>query len=60
MDAPATLRTELRAKEIQVIKALMGAGELPVQDIADRFGVSRSTLYRNATAPELPKHNRAS
>ena len=33
----------------------MHAGELPVQDIADRFGVSRSTLYRNAAGPESPK-----
>jgi hypothetical protein len=33
----------------------MHAGELPVQDIADRFGVSRSTLYRNAARPESPK-----
>ena len=41
------LRPELD-KDIQVIKALMHAGELPVQDIADRFGVARSTLYRNA------------
>jgi hypothetical protein len=39
---------KLRTKDIQAIKALMTAGELPVQDIADRFGVSRSTLYRNA------------
>jgi hypothetical protein len=30
-------------------------GELPVQDIADRFGVARATLYRNAAMPELPK-----
>jgi hypothetical protein len=33
----------------------MNAGELPVKDIADRFGVSRSMLYRNAARPELPK-----
>jgi hypothetical protein len=33
----------------------MHAGELPVQDIADRFGVARSTLYRNAARPESPK-----
>ena len=46
---------KLGAKDIQVIKALMGAGELPVQDIADRFGVSRSTLYRNAARPEVPE-----
>jgi DNA-binding phage protein len=32
----------------------MHAGKLPMQDIADRFGVSRSTLYRNAR-PEASK-----
>ena len=46
---------KLKSKDIQVIKALMHAGELPVQDILDRFGVARSTLYRNATGPEVPK-----
>jgi DNA invertase Pin-like site-specific DNA recombinase len=42
---------KLRPQDIQAIKALLQAGQLPVQDIADRFGVSRSTLYRNAVAP---------
>ena len=46
---------KLKSKDVQAIKALMHAGELPVQDIADRFGVSRSTLYRNAAMPESPK-----
>ena len=46
---------KLRIKDIQAIKALMTAGELPVQDIADRFGVSRSTLYRNGAGPASPK-----
>jgi DNA invertase Pin-like site-specific DNA recombinase len=46
---------KLKSKNIQVIKALMNADELPVQDIADRFGVARSTLYRSAARPELPK-----
>jgi hypothetical protein len=40
-------RNLIKTKDIQAIKALMHAGELPVQDIADRFG-SRATLYRNA------------
>ena len=31
---------KLKTKDIQAIKALMDAGELPVQDIADRFGVA--------------------
>ena len=46
---------KLKTKDIQAIKALLNARELSVQDIADRFGVSRSTLYRNAAVPELPK-----
>src|SRR5437899_3510984 len=46
---------KLKTKDIQVIKALMNARELPVQDIADRFGVARSTVYRNAARPELSK-----
>ena len=46
---------KLTTKDIQVIKTLMHAGELPVQDIADRFGVARSTLYRNEARPELTK-----
>jgi DNA invertase Pin-like site-specific DNA recombinase len=46
---------KLKTRDIQAIKALMHAGELPVQDIADRFGVSRATLYRNAAGPESPK-----
>jgi hypothetical protein len=50
-----TSYVKLKTKDIQAIKALMHAGELPVQDIADRFGVSRATLYRNAACPESPK-----
>lgn len=46
---------KLSPKDIQAIQALMHAGQLPVQDIADRFGVSRSTLYRNATRPASPQ-----
>jgi predicted DNA-binding transcriptional regulator AlpA len=33
----------------------MHADELPVQDIADRFGVSRAKLYRNVGCLESPK-----
>src|SRR5271157_5387171 len=37
-------RRKIKTKDIQVIKALMNAGDLTVQDIADKFGVARSTL----------------
>jgi DNA invertase Pin-like site-specific DNA recombinase len=50
---------KLKTKDIQAIKALMHAGELPVQDIADRFGISRATLYWNAAGPESPKEFRS-
>jgi hypothetical protein len=43
----------LRPKISRPFEALMHAGELPVQDIADRFGVSRSTLYRNEGASRV-------
>jgi DNA invertase Pin-like site-specific DNA recombinase len=46
---------KLSPKDIQAIQALLHAGQLPVQDIADRFDVSRSTPYRTAAAPEVPK-----
>jgi DNA invertase Pin-like site-specific DNA recombinase len=38
---------KLQPKELKTIRALLKTNELSVQDIAARFGVSRSTLYRN-------------
>jgi hypothetical protein len=35
----------------------LNARELPVEEIADRFGVSRSTLHRNAAVPELSRYS---
>lgn len=46
---------KLSPQDLQAIQALLHAGQLPVQAIADRFRVSRSTLYRNAAPPEVPK-----
>jgi DNA invertase Pin-like site-specific DNA recombinase len=38
---------KLSAKELKTIAALLKAPEVSVQEIAKRYGVSRSTLYRN-------------
>ena len=41
---------KLQAKEIKTIRALLRTAEISVQEVATRFGVSRSTLYRNKLA----------
>lgn len=38
---------KLQPKELKTIRALLKTTEASVQEIATRFGVSRSTLYRN-------------
>jgi DNA-binding NtrC family response regulator len=38
---------KLQPKELKTIRALLKTTEVSVQEIATRFGVSRSTLYRN-------------
>jgi len=38
---------KLSAKELKTIAALLRTPEVSVQEIAKRYGVSRSTLYRN-------------
>jgi DNA invertase Pin-like site-specific DNA recombinase len=38
---------KLQAKELKTIRALLKTAEISVQEVAERFGVSRSTLYRN-------------
>src|SRR5258706_12785066 len=38
---------KLKPKEVKTIRALLKTNEISVQEIAARFGVSRSTLYRN-------------
>jgi DNA invertase Pin-like site-specific DNA recombinase len=38
---------KLQPKEVKTIRALLKTNEISVQEIAARFGVSRSTLYRN-------------
>ena len=39
---------KLQAKELKTVRALLKTGKISVQELARRFGVSRSTLYRNA------------
>jgi transposase len=41
---------KLSPKELKAIRTLLRSNEVPVQDIAARFGLNRSTLYRNMTA----------
>ena len=41
---------KLQSKDLKTIKALLKTDEVSVQDAAGRFGVSRSTLYRNGLA----------
>jgi len=41
---------KLQPKEVKTIRALLKTAEISVQEVASRFGVSRSTLYRNKLA----------
>src|SRR5208282_1957571 len=48
---------KLSAKEIKTIRALLKTADIPVAEIAARFGVARSTLYRailNARGLTIP------
>ncbi len=42
---------KLSAKDLRTIKALLKSGEVPIVTIAEQFGISRSTIYRNAGKP---------
>ena len=41
---------KLQSKDMKTIKALLKTDEVSVREVAVRFGVSRSTLYRNGLA----------
>jgi DNA invertase Pin-like site-specific DNA recombinase len=42
---------KLSAKEIKTIRALLKSAEIPIAEIAARFGIARSTLYRSIFKP---------
>lgn len=42
---------KLSAKEIKTIRALLKTADIPVGEIAARFGIARSTLYRTIRKP---------
>ena len=42
---------KLSAKEVKTIRALLKTADIPVAEIAARFGVARSTLYRAILNP---------
>ncbi len=43
--------SKLSTEEIKTIRALLQSSETPFTEIAARFGVARSTLYRNVLKP---------
>jgi DNA invertase Pin-like site-specific DNA recombinase len=50
--------SKLQPEELKTIRALLKTAEVSVQEIAARFGVSRSTLYRNKINLSLDDHGR--
>jgi DNA invertase Pin-like site-specific DNA recombinase len=42
---------KLSPKEIKTIRALLKTAEIPVAEVAARFGIARSTLYRAILEP---------
>jgi DNA-binding MarR family transcriptional regulator len=43
----------LSPKEIRTIRALLKTADMPVAEIAARFGIARSTLYRTILKPAV-------
>jgi DNA invertase Pin-like site-specific DNA recombinase len=44
---------KLSAKEVRTIRALLKTADIPVAEIAARFGIARSTLYRTILKPAV-------
>ena len=44
---------KLSAKEVKIIRSLLKTADMPVAEIAARFGVARLTLYRTVLRPAL-------
>ena len=42
---------KLSPKEIKTVRALLKTADIPVSEIAARFGIARSTLYRTVSKP---------
>lgn len=42
---------KLTAKDLRTIKSLLKSGDVPIATIAEQFGISRSTIYRNVGHP---------
>ena len=42
---------KLSAKEVKTIRGLLKTADMPIAEIAIRFGLARSTLYRTVLKP---------
>ena len=42
---------KLSTKEVKTIRALLKTADIPVAEIAARFGIARSTLYQVVSSP---------
>lgn len=47
-------RPKLDAKQIREVKALLADPKISVMDVATRYGVSRSTIYKHLSHPVQP------
>jgi hypothetical protein len=47
---------KLSAKEVRTIRALLKTADIPVAEIAARFGIAHSTLYRTILEPAAGHH----
>jgi DNA invertase Pin-like site-specific DNA recombinase len=38
---------KLSSRDLKTVRTLVRSGEVPITTIAEQFGISRSTIYRN-------------